>query len=869
MRVMEWKHAYCIVCNTRTSHNNKLYFKISEKTRPCVQNQALYARKKDEYGLKCCLKFDMISNIYRKGVIFMGKTRTTKVRFLLCCVCLISLVFGLPFNVYGEELADLGTAQVVTAPSAEQLTYTGEGQHLVTEGAASNGTMVYSLTEDAGFTDQIPTAVNAGDYVVYYYVQGDDGYTSSDMESITVTIHKADAVVVTAPVANELTYNGENQLLVTPGEASGGVMMYNPLSNAASGFSETVPSRKMGYYDVWYYVKGDKNHNDSEKAKVGVTIAKAVIEGPIEVVIETPVAGATPQKSIYFDKYQAQILWTPSVTTFKENAEYRASVTIQPKISRAYCFDAKETEKFIVKMKNDGWTVYGNANSISMNKTFSTKVLPKVSVIAQDQSIVYGEKIVENAYVFSGETTGISVRATLTPSTENVTANGMILLSDVIILEGGRDVTEDYEVILQPGKLVINPDVSEIEGLTTENVTKANSEAVESVQNMMASAETEGIDEETQKAWDEITIICRALIEQIEKIQADLAQVRENLALYGAANVKSTDTDALTQLSADTAVLLNTENLDSDERTEMETNQADITELLARIDAAEVARNTENIIAAQEITADNVLHEDKTVLETAMEELTAALDSYAGNYTKEETQWIEEERLRLESIITVIDQADAVTEKINALPERIDPDDQEALDQLLDAENDYSTLTDHATTLVSEDAREKLVKLREDVSEDTTEDNTEDNTEDTAVYCHVYRLYNAYTQEHLLTSDLTERDSLLSVGWSLDGIAWNAPETGEPVYRLYNLYDDWHTYTMNQEEIDLLTALGWEVDGVVTCSTQGEAGLHIYRLFNPYEQKNYHLLTAAEDERAMLEALGWQLDGIAWNCLNN
>ena len=72
---------------------------------------------------------------------------------------------------------------------------------------------------------------------------------------------------------------------------------------------------------------------------------------------------------------------------------------------------------------------------------------------------------------------------------------------------------------------------------------------------------------------------------------------------------------------------------------------------------------------------------------------------------------------------------------------------------------------------------------------------------------------------------------------------------------------------MNQEEIDILVPLGWKVDGAVCRSATKAEGKPVYRLFNPYEQKNYHLLTASEEERAFLMDLGWTLDGVAWYCL--
>lgn len=131
----------------------------------------------------------------------------------------------------------------------------------------------------------------------------------------------------------------------------------------------------------------------------------------------------------------------------------------------------------------------------------------------------------------------------------------------------------------------------------------------------------------------------------------------------------------------------------------------------------------------------------------------------------------------------------------------------------------------------------------------------------------MYRLYNPYTHEHLLTSNPDEMDQLVKVGWSLDGIAWNAPASGLFVYRLYNPFDDWHTYTLSQEEIDILVPLGWKVDGVVCYSATEADVVPIYRLFNPYEKTNYHLLTANPEERDLLEKAGWIVEGIAWNAV--
>lgn len=128
----------------------------------------------------------------------------------------------------------------------------------------------------------------------------------------------------------------------------------------------------------------------------------------------------------------------------------------------------------------------------------------------------------------------------------------------------------------------------------------------------------------------------------------------------------------------------------------------------------------------------------------------------------------------------------------------------------------------------------------------------------------IYRLYNPYTYEHLLTSGEQEKNILISAGWSLDGLAWKAPKEGEIVYRLYNPYDDWHTYTVSEAEKNTMMAAGWLLDGPISSSADKDSGKPIYRLFNPYVQTNFHLFTAGEDERDLLVNSGWILEGIAW-----
>jgi hypothetical protein len=99
-----------------------------------------------------------------------------------------------------EEITDEGEAMsaseesydgIVLAPVALELTYTGEPQALV-EGEGFQ----YSLDGET-FSDEIPTAINAGEYTVFYRT------AEGEPEQMTVTVAKADVVLV-APVAINL-----------------------------------------------------------------------------------------------------------------------------------------------------------------------------------------------------------------------------------------------------------------------------------------------------------------------------------------------------------------------------------------------------------------------------------------------------------------------------------------------------------------------------------------------------------------------------------------------------------------------------------------------------------------------------------------
>lgn len=177
-----------------------------------------------------------------------------------------------------------------TPPAAQTVTITNEGNVTNTVSLPEND--AFDLNGGAGFEGS--TAVLAPEGTATFTVRPKAGLSADNYSGtltlsgsgdsqvslgVSYTVEKGKAEVTTAPQANSLTYNGEAQPLVTTGTATGGTLMYR-LGDSGE-FSDEIPAAtNAGEYTVWYYVKGDDNHNNTEPSgSVTVTIAKANYDG--------------------------------------------------------------------------------------------------------------------------------------------------------------------------------------------------------------------------------------------------------------------------------------------------------------------------------------------------------------------------------------------------------------------------------------------------------------------------------------------------------------------------------------------------------------------------------------------------------------
>ena len=146
---------------------------------------------------------------------------------------------------------------------------------------------------------------------------------------------------------------------------------------------------------------------------------------------------------------------------------------------------------------------------------------------------------------------------------------------------------------------------------------------------------------------------------------------------------------------------------------------------------------------------------------------------------------------------------------------------------------------------------------------------TQNSTPSQTKTINMYRVYNPNSGEHFYTADKAEKNNLVKVGWSYEGIGWTAPATSStPVYRLYSGTD--HHYTMDSKERDNLIKAGWKYEGIGWYSDDNK-GVPLYRQYNPYVDPNAatnnsgsHNYTTDKTENDYLVSVGWREEGIAW-----
>ncbi|MCR4690460.1 MAG: leucine-rich repeat protein [Lachnospiraceae bacterium] len=139
-------------------------------------------------------------------------------------------------------------------------------------GTVEGDTLQYTLEREEG--------ENAGTYKISVKPGENPNYDVETVEG-TFTIGKAEATATVEAVEN-IAYDGEAKALVTVSASENDKSKVYYRLGESGKYSETIPTGvEMGSYDVYYYIKGDENHNDLGSAqepagKVTATIGKPI-----------------------------------------------------------------------------------------------------------------------------------------------------------------------------------------------------------------------------------------------------------------------------------------------------------------------------------------------------------------------------------------------------------------------------------------------------------------------------------------------------------------------------------------------------------------------------------------------------------------
>lgn len=226
-----------------------------------------------------------------------------------------------------------------TAPTASLLTYTGEAQSLLTPGSTRGGTMYYRLN-NGQWSTTVPTATNAGDYTVDWYIDGGANWESvgsatTPAGTLAVSIRRAAQAALTMTEEQLTVTYGKTLTLAATGGSGTGDVTFEVVSGgtgAASITGNTLAATGAGTVLVKAVKAGDGNYLDAESKAVTVTINKAAssVTPQYTAITESGKTLADAALSAGVSNTSGTISWVdasgsalPATTAVEANVSYR------------------------------------------------------------------------------------------------------------------------------------------------------------------------------------------------------------------------------------------------------------------------------------------------------------------------------------------------------------------------------------------------------------------------------------------------------------------------------------------------------------------------------------------------------------------
>ena len=314
----------------------------------------------------------------------------------------------------------------------------------------------------------VPAVDSQGQEITYSIIVDEiSGYTSS-VESpsgnafrimntlIVDPDDKEPATLAQAPKADNLVYTGDAQPLVAGGSCSGGTLMYalgqdsKSAPSAESYGAEPPTETDADIYYVWYYVKGDPFHTDTEPACVTATIGKR----PVNIAVD--------------DASKAQGDADPAFTGAVEGlvvegdlGEVRYVRTNDDEVPGAYVGVLtavyNENPNYDVSVTNGDFTITASGYSVSFDANVPANASTTCTGSMEDQSLTVGEKeaLSANGYSLPGyDFTGWNTEAdgSGTPYADEAEVENLTDAGDTVTLFAQWSPKE-YKIVFNPGEI--------------------------------------------------------------------------------------------------------------------------------------------------------------------------------------------------------------------------------------------------------------------------------------------------------------------------------------------------------------------------------------------------------------------------------
>ena len=292
----------------------------------------------------------------------------------------------------------------------------------------------------------------------------------------TLTVTK-DNPVVTAPSANNLTYTGTEQVLITEGSTTGGTLKYSLDQTSWTEDYSAIKMKNAGKYTVYYKVEEDSNYNEVAAQSIDVTIKQKDIT----------ISGIKAEEKTYDGNDTATLTY--------DNVHYGGivegdSLTVSAVGSFSDINAGDDKNVDISDITLDGDSVANYKLAAIGQQTIATGKITKrpVTITANNQSVVLNHSIETGTSKVSvsetGDGTGLVSGHTLdsinleSSSTANTTTEGTITPSVAKIKAGSTDVTSNYEISYVPGTLTVTKDNPVVTAPSAKNLTYDGTEQV-------------------------------------------------------------------------------------------------------------------------------------------------------------------------------------------------------------------------------------------------------------------------------------------------------------------------------------------------------------------------------------------------------